>query len=68
VADLSEQVEAEEVVEFEECAVDHGEEAADLKGLGVDDFRGFGFDLLVQEEDVGSGQIFEGGVFVAGMG
>lgn len=68
VADLSEQVETEEVVEFEESAVDHGEEAADLKGLRVDDFRGFGFDLLVQEEDVGSGQIVEGGVFVAGMG
>lgn len=68
VADSSEEVETEEVVELEERAVDHGVQILDLKGLGVDDFRGFGFDLLVQEEDVGSGQIREGGVFVARKG
>lgn len=68
MADLSEEVEAEEVVELEECAVDHGIEATNLKGLGVDDFRSFGLDLLVQEEDGGSAQIRKGGLFVARMG
>lgn len=68
MADLSEEVKAEEVVELEECAVNHREEATNLKGLGIDDFRGFGFDLLVQEEDGRSCQIRKGGILVAMMG
>jgi hypothetical protein len=68
VADSLEDGQAEEVVEVEECAVDHGVEVFDHEGLGVDDFRGFLFDLLVQQEDGGSGQFLEIRVLVAEMG